>query len=320
MNLVFLSPLMLLLLPFALLPFVKRKPAALPLSSLAPYATLTAGWRERVSRNHPLIATLGLMLFITALSEPTLEKRSQVTIRRGVNLMLALDISASMLADDIKPTRIEIARQSAANFIQRRRDDKIGVILFSGVPFLLTPPTDDPAPIVDRLLRIEPDKGGSGTAIGDALAAATARLPQQQKKGENAVVLLTDGKSNRGRITPLTAARAAAALNVRVYTIGFGSRAGAFLPTVAGNRPEKVMLDEASLQKIAELTGGRYFRATDASELEQVYQQIDKLEKSDLEIRLHMERTSLQPLLLNLAALMFAIELILFRMILRRVP
>ena len=322
MTLLFFSPLLLLLLPLALLPFVKRKPVALPLSSLAPYATLPASWRERVSRFHPLIAALGLLLLITALSEPTLEKKSQLTLRRGVNLMLALDISASMLADDIKPSRIEVARQTAADFIQRRQNDKIGIILFSGVSFLLAPPTDDPAPIIDRLLRIEPDKIGSGTAIGDALAAATARLPQRQPQqiGESAVILLTDGKSNRGRITPITAARAAAALNVRVYTIGFGSLAGAFLPAVAGNQPEKVVLDEEPLLKIAELTGGRYFRATDATELEQVYQQIDSLEKTDLEIRQQLEHEPLQPLLLRLAALLLTLELILFRIGLRRGP
>jgi Ca-activated chloride channel family protein len=276
MTLVFLSPLMLLMIPLALLPFVKKRTPALPISSLTPYSILPTGWRERVSRYHPLIAALGLLLLITALSEPTLEKSNQITLRRGVNLMLALDISASMLANDIKPSRIEVARKAAADFIQNRRNDKIGVILFSGVPFLLAPPTEDRAPIVDRLLQIKPDRIGSGTAIGDALAAATARLPQyQQNKGQSAVILLTDGKSNRGRIAPITAARAAAALDIKVYTIGFGSRAGAFLAPVAGNPPQKVVLDEEPLKKIAELTGGKYFRATGATELNQIYRQID---------------------------------------------
>jgi Ca-activated chloride channel family protein len=321
MTLVFLSPLMLLLLPLALLPFVKKRPNALPISSLAPYSALQPGWRERISRYHPLLAALGLLLLITALAEPTLEKSSQVTLRRGVNLMLALDISASMLADDIKPSRIEIARKAAADFIQNRRNDKIGIILFSGVPFLLAPPTEDRAPIVDRLLKIKPDRIGSGTAIGDALAAAIARLPQQQQKqGQSAVILLTDGKSNRGRITPLTAARAATALGIKVYTIGFGSHAGAFLAPVAGNPPQKVVLDEEPLKKIAQLTGGQYFRATGATELEQIYRQIDTLEKVDLEIRQQVEREPLQPLLLKLAGLFLGFELILFRIILRRLP
>lgn len=319
MTLVFVSPLLLLLLPLTLLPFRKKAPRALPGSSLTPYASLPAGWRVTLSRFHPAIAALSLLLIILALAEPTLQKSTSITLRRGVNLMLAIDISASMQADDIKPRRIEVARTAAASFIQQRRDDNIGVILFSGVPFLLAPPTSDPAPVVDRLLRVEPDRIGSGTAIGDALAAASARLPQDQA-GQSAVILMTDGTSNRGRITPLAAARAAAALGIRVYTIGFGSREGAFLPAINGSDPQKVSLDEQPLRTIAQLTAGRYFRATGATELDEVYRQIDTLEKTVLEVRQQLDREPLQPLLLMLAALVISLELILFRTLLRRVP
>lgn len=140
MTLVFLSPLMLLLLPLALLPFSKKKPAALPISSIVPYSALPAGWRERLVRCQPVVAFVGLLLLIAALAGPTMEKSTPITLRQGVNLMLALDISASMQADDIKPTRMEVARKTAADFIASRKDDKVGVILFSGVPFLLAPP------------------------------------------------------------------------------------------------------------------------------------------------------------------------------------
>jgi Ca-activated chloride channel family protein len=319
MTFVLLSPLMLLLIPLALLPFKKSRPTAVQISSLAPCAELASGWREILSRYHRFVAACVLLLLIAALAEPVMEKSKSITVRQGVHLMLALDISASMLADDIKPTRIDIARTTAADFLNRRRDDKVGVILFSGVPFLLAPPTDDPAPIIDRLLKIEPDRIGSGTAIGDALAAATARLPQHQAR-QSAVVLLTDGRSNRGRITPITAARAAAALNIKVYTIGFGSSEGAFLPPFRGQPPQKVILDEAPLQQIAELTGGQYFRATGATELEQIYRQIDQMEKAVLETRQQVDRAPLQPFLLKLTALLLGLELILFRIVLRRLP
>ncbi len=319
MTLILLSPLMLLLLPLALLPFSKNRPAALPISSIAPYSALSAGWRERLSRWQPTVACIGLILLISALAEPTMEKSTEVAERQGVNLMLALDISASMQADDIKPTRMAAARKTAADFLENRQDDKVGVILFSGVPFLLAPPTDDQSPVINRLLKVEPDQIGSGTAIGDALAAATARLPQAQAK-QSAVILLTDGTSNRGQITPLTAARAASALGIKVYTIGFGSQAGAFLPPFKGSPPQKVVLDEAPLQQIAELTGGRYYRATGQSELAQVYQQIDALEKAVLEIRQQITHKPLQPLLLMLVALLFGFDLILFRIVLRRLP
>ena len=319
MTLVFLSPLLLLLMPLALLPFANKKPTALPISSLAPYAVLPAGWREKIARFQPLAAFLSIMLLIIAFAEPTMQKSTSVSTRQGVNLMLALDVSASMQADDIKPTRMVVARKAAADFLDSRKDDKVGVILFSGVPFLLAPPTDDQAPVIERLLRIEPDQIGSGTAIGDALAAAAARLPQSQAK-QSAVVLLTDGTSNRGQITPLTAARAAATLGIKVYTIGFGSHEGAFLPAFMGQPPQKVVLDEAPLQQIAELTGGRYFRATGVSELEQVYRQIDGLEKAVLEISQEITRKPLQPEFLKLLALLIGLELILFRIVLRRMP
>ncbi len=319
MSLILLSPLMLLLLPLALLPFGRKRPAALTISSIAPYSALPSGWRERLSRWQPTVACVGLLLLIIALAEPTMKKSTEVTLRRGVNLMLALDISASMQADDIQPSRMVAARKTAADFLAGRQDDKVGVILFSGVPFLLAPPTDDQAPVIERLLEVEPDQIGSGTAIGDALAAAAARLPQAQTM-QSAVILLTDGTSNRGQITPLTAASAAAALGIKVYTIGFGSHAGAFLPPFKGSPPQKVVLDEVPLQQIAQLTGGRYYRATGRSELAQVYRQIDGLEKAVLEIRQQITHKPLQPLLLTLAALLFGFDLILFRVILRRLP
>lgn len=319
MTIDFLAPLMLLLLPLGLIPLHKGRPSALPASSLEIFSGLRSGWREKLARLQPPAAILGLLLLITALSEPVLEKATPVTLRRGVNLMLAVDVSASMQADDIKPTRMQVARKAAADFVRKRQDDNVGIILFSGVPFLLSPPTDNPAPVVDRLLQIKPDRIGSGTAIGDALAAATARLPLQQAN-QSAVVLLTDGRSNRGRITPLAAARAAAALGIRVYTIGFGSQEGAYLPAQNGRPAQKVVLDETPLKTIAALTDGQYFRATGAAELEQVYDRINRLEKADLELSQQIDRTPLQPLLLRLVALLIGLELTLFRMLLRRIP
>jgi len=318
MSLVFLTPVWLLLLPCTLIPLWQR-PAALPVSSLQPLLEHPATWRIRLHALQMPLQIAVLTLIIIALAAPARQQQETNVIRQGVNLMLVLDISASMRADDIRPSRIAVARTAAADFISRRRDDRIGVLLFSGVPYLLSPPVLDAAPVIDRLLQVTADETGNGTAIGDALAAAAARL-DTPGPGGRAVILLTDGTSNRGRLTPLAAARAAAGLDIRVYTIGFGRREGTLLPVIPGGQRQRVILDEAPLQQIADLTGGRYFRADDAVALDSVYRQIDALEKAPLATTTRIESQPLAPLLLQLAAALLLFELILFRLWLRRVP
>jgi Ca-activated chloride channel family protein len=296
-------------------------------SSLAPLAGLRRSWRERLSVMHPWLCTLALLPLLLALAKPVAEERFRQTVREGVELMLALDVSASMGATDVSPDRIGVAREAAADFLEGRRNDRVGVILFSGIPYLLSPPTLDKSPVAMRLRTTVADRNGSGTAIGDALAAALNRLKDSTATGK-AVVLLTDGTSNRGRVTPRAAARAASALGIKVYTIGFGSAAGGEVPLGPAARPALLadgttlrdVLEEEPLREIARLSGGRYFRADSGDSLAGIYRQIDALETSPLEIRERVERSPLTAPLLVLGALLTILELLLFRVWLRRVP
>lgn len=317
-TLVLLKPWWLLLLPCLLLPYWQR-PAALTLSSLQPLATVPQSWRGRLYRGQKPLQSLTLLLLIVALANPEWQTRSETTTRTGRNLMLALDISASMRADDVAPNRMAVARDAAADFLARRHDDRIGVVLFSGVPYLLSPPVFDAEVVIARLRKVAADQTGSGTALGDAIAAAAGRL-ETHLPGDRAVVLLTDGTSNRGRLEPLTAARAAARLGIRVYTIGFGRQEGVLLPIVPGGHRQRVVLDEKPLQQIAELTGGRYFRAEDGNSLEAVYRQIDTLETAPLATRSHIDRRPLAPRLRQWSAALLLLEVLLYRLWLRRLP
>lgn len=327
MKLAFLHPALLALLPLALLPFRRRRRPALTCSSLTPLAGCRRSWRTQLHRLQPWLAAATLLLLLFALAGPVRQEHTRQTVREGIDLILALDISASMRAQDIPPDRMQVARRTAADFLRWRSDDRVGVILFSGVPYLLSPPTHEREPLIARLLTAEADRPGSGTAIGDALAAALGRLRDSPSRSR-AVVLLTDGTSNRGRVTPNAAARAAAALGVRVYTIGFGSEQGGTIPMGTGNEPLRqadgselrVELEEEPLREIARLTGGRYFRSGSESSLAEVYRQIDTLETSPLEVHESVAEESLTPPLLALGALLLTLELALFRLWLRPVP
>lgn len=327
MKLAFLHPALLALLPLALLPFWRRRRPALACSSLAPLAGCRNSWRTRLHRLQPWLSAATLLLLLFALAGPIRQEHTRQTVREGIDMMLALDISASMRAQDIPPNRMHVARRTAADFLRRRHDDRVGVILFSGVPYLLSPPTLEREPVIARLLTAEADRPGSGTAIGDALAAALGRLKDSRSRSR-AVILLTDGTSNRGRVTPTAAARAAAALGVRVYTIGFGSEPGGTVPIGPGDEPLRqadgsvlrVELEEKPLREIARLTGGRYFRSGSESSLAEVYSLIDGLETSPLEVREGVAEEPLAPPFLVLGALLLALELAIFRLWLRRVP
>jgi Ca-activated chloride channel family protein len=327
MSLIWVNPLCLLLLPLALIPLWRQSRAALPVSHLALHRRSGSNWRLRLARLHMPTACLGLLILILLLAEPTLRSSSVKTIRQGVDLILVLDISASMKAADLEPDRISVAREAASRFVEKRLDDRIGVILFAGTPFLLSPPTSDRQQVARRLRTVTAEQRGTGTAVGDALAAAVDRLADS-RANSRAIVLLTDGRSNRGQLEPLAAGKAAAALGIRVYTIGFGTETGAAFhfdargPLPAGHPTNTIRatLDEPLLQQVAGQTGGRYFRATDGAALEWVYQQIDALEKSPLEEQItHHDRPVADILAPWLAALLI-LELLLFRCWFRRLP
>lgn len=328
MNLIWDHPLYLWLIPLALFPFLPSGKSALTISSLRPLAHRSPSWRIRVYRLHRPLCSLLLLGLLLCLAGPTLRETRQSTVQLGLDLMLALDISASMSATDIEPNRMTAAQLTAARFIRGRSHDRVGIILFSGAPYLLAPPTADREWVASRLVAIESDRHGSGTAIGDATVAAIGRLQSSSAKGK-AVILLTDGASNRGRTSPETAAQAAAALGIKIYTIGFGTEQGAAFVlgsnrTLPPNHPvvgqKRSTLDTSVLQEMAETTGGMFFRAENLSTLAAVYAQIDAMEKSPIEIRTENSDQPLLPLLLPLLVLLLAIEIAMFRSYLRRTP
>ena len=227
-------------------------------------------------------------LLVVALARPQDVERLSRTNTEGIDIMLAIDVSGSMLARDFKPDRITAAKEVAGSFIADRYGDRIGLVAFAGEAFTQSPLTTDQSTLQTLLARIRSGLIEDGTAIGNGLATAINRLRESNAKSK-VIILLTDGENNRGEIAPLTAAEIARDQGIRVYTIGVGTRGTAPYPTVDffGNPTvvqAKVQIDEKILGEIADLTGGRYFRATDNAKLQSIYDEINQLEKSKVEI------------------------------------
>ena len=227
-------------------------------------------------------------LLVVALARPQDVERLSHTNTEGIDIMLAIDVSGSMLARDFRPDRITAAKEVAGSFIADRYGDRIGLVAFAGEAFTQSPLTTDQGTLQTLLSRIRSGLIEDGTAIGNGLATAINRLRESNAKSK-VIILLTDGENNRGEIAPLTAAEIARDQGIRVYTIGVGTRGTAPYPTVDffGNPTvvqAKVQIDEKILGEIADLTGGRYFRATDNAKLQSIYDEINQLEKSKVEI------------------------------------
>ena len=246
----------------------------------------------KVRLRHSLIALrlIGLGLLIIALARPQSKSSFRDVQTEGIDIILAMDISSSMLAQDFKPNRIEASKQIAMEFIDGRPNDRIGLVIFSGESFTQCPLTTDHAVIKNLFSGIKPGIINDGTAIGMGLANALSRIRESTAKSK-VVILLTDAVNNQGSIAPLTAAEIAKTFGVRVYTIGIGTLGKALSPVA--KYPDgsyeydyvDVEIDEAMLGQIATMTGGKYFRATGNSKLKQIYQEIDKLEKTKFEER-----------------------------------
>ena len=227
-------------------------------------------------------------LLIVVLARPQSTDRFQDVSTEGIDIVMALDISGSMLARDFKPDRLEASKDVATEFISGRPYDRIGLVVFSGESFTQCPITTDHAVLINLLREIESGMIEDGTAIGMGLANAVNRLRDSEAKSK-VIILLTDGVNNRGEIAPATAAELAKTYGIRVYTIGVGAQGMAPYPvqTPFGLRYQNmpVEIDEPILKDIAQKTGGRYFRATDNDKLVQVYNEIDKLEKSKIDVK-----------------------------------
>ena len=264
-------------------------------------------------------------LLVVALARPQQIEQNVRTSSEGIDIMLAIDVSASMLARDFEPDRITAAKEVAGSFISDRYGDRIGLVAFAAEAFTQSPLTTDQSTLQTLLAQIRSGLiDDSGTAIGNGLATAINRLRESDAKSK-VVILLTDGVNNRGEITPITAAEIAKAQNIRVYTIGVGTEGMAPYPAVDmfGNITfvkQKVEIDEKTLTAMAEMTGGRYFRATDNAKLKAIYDEINQLEKSKVEVTEHLSYHE-QFLAWVLAALgLLLTEFLLANLVLKRIP
>jgi len=236
-----------------------------------------------------LLRLLAIVLLIIALARPRIVEVSKKTkITRGIDIVMAIDVSASMLAKDLKPNRLEALKTVAINFVNKRPNDRIGIVVYAGESYTQTPITSDKSIVKNTISKIKWGQITDGTAIGMGLGSAVNRLKDSKAKSK-VIILLTDGVNNSGFIDPKTATELAKELNIKVYTIGLGTNGTALFPVakdlfgklIFRNAP--VEIDEKLLQFIAKETEGKYFRATDNKKLESIYNEINKLEKTEIE-------------------------------------
>lgn len=238
--------------------------------------------------------SLAILALIVALARPQSALSWQNSTTEGIDIIIASDISGSMLAEDFKPNRLEAGKQIAIDFIKDRPDDRIGLVIFSGESFTQCPLTIDHDVLINLFSAVKNGMINDGTAIGMGLATAVNRLKDSEAKSK-VVILLTDGSNNGGSIPPITAAEIAKQFNIRVYTVGIGTKGFAPYPvqTPMGVQYQRmpVDVDEPTLTKIAGITGGKYFRATDNEKLKSIYEQIDKLEKAKIDVTQYHKKT-----------------------------
>ncbi len=303
---------------FALIPlmvvyyffYLKKKRAPLTFSSLSTLKGIKPTFRQRTNQLPFILKLLAFSAAIIALARPQSYSSGQNVTTEGIDIVMALDISSSMLAEDLKPNRIEAAKKVAIDFIDSRPNDRVGLVVFGGESFTQCPLTTDHAVLKNLMSGIESGMLAEGTAIGEGLATAVNRIRNSNAKSK-VIILLTDGVNNVGAIAPETAGEIAKTFNIRVYTIGVGTRGMAPYPfkTPFGIQYQnvEVQIDEAGLQRIAEETDGKYFRATNSAKLKEIYASIDKLEKTKIavtEFRNHTEE--FYPFVIIAITLLFA--------------
>lgn len=301
----------------------KRSHADLQFSSLRAFKGIKHAGRVWLRHVLFVLKLLAIVFLVTALARPQSSNSWQTYSSEGIDIVLALDISGSMLARDFTPDRLEAAKEVATKFILERPQDKIGLVVFAGESFTQCPLTTDQAVLVNLMRDVKSGMLEDGTAIGLGLANAVNRLKDSPGKSK-VVILLTDGVNNRGVIAPVTAAELAKTYGIRVYTIGVGTYGEAPYPvqTPFGVQLQNVPveIDEAVLKQIAAITGGQYFRATDNNKLKQIYEEIDQLEKSKIEVK-HFSKKQEQYFWFALVGMLLLItETLLRYTLLRKIP
>jgi Ca-activated chloride channel family protein len=301
----------------------RRRESDISVPTLLPFAELGPTRRERF-RHLPFILRMGILGFlIIALARPQSTSHGKNIYTEGIDIVMVLDISGSMLAEDFQPNRIEAAKGVAQEFIGGRTNDRIGLVIFSAESFTQCPMTTDYAVLKNLIRQVRSGMIEDGTAIGLGLANAVNRLKDSKAKSK-VIILLTDGINNRGEIDPITAAQIAQSFGIRVYTIGVGTigQAPYPVPTPFGTRYQMmpVDLDEKSLTKIAEMTEGKYFRATDNRTLQKIYKEIDRMEKTRIEVRSYRRYSELFYNYAGLALILLLVEVSLSGSWLRKLP
>ena len=271
------------------------------------------------------LRAVALVLIIVASARPQTVENEVKTSTEGIDIVLAVDISGSMLARDFKPDRLTAAKEVATQFVADRQGDRIGLVVFAGEAFTQSPLTTDQASVQTLLARLRSGVVEDGTAIGNGLATAVNRLRESDSKSK-IIILLTDGVNNSGHIAPLTAADIAKELNIKVYTIGVGRNGTAPYPMIdeRGRVVDvvemKVEIDEKMLKEVAKKTGGEYFRATDKDSLARIYEEINKMEKSKTEVFEHIHIHEEYLLYALWAAALLLLEFLIKYIVLKRIP
>lgn len=322
--------LLLLLIPYIIwyLMFRKKSEPTMRMSDTNVYRYAPRSWKVALMPLQLLLRIATFVLIVIVLARPQTSNSWKDKTVEGIDIMLAMDVSTSMLAEDLSPNRIEAAKKVAAEFIVDRPNDNIGLCIFAGESFTQCPMTIDHASLLNLLHGVRADIAArgliqDGTAIGMGLANSVARLKDSKAKSK-VVILLTDGSNNMGDISPMTAAEIAKSLGIRVYTIGAGTNGTARYPMPVGGGVQYVNLpveiDTKTLNDIANATDGKFFRATNTRELQQIYKEIDQLEKTKLNVKQYSKKyEAYQPFALA-AILTLLLELLLRVTIFRRIP
>lgn len=261
------------------------------MSSISAFKWLSTSWKVYVKHFSFVLKLAALSCLIIILCRPQTYDKWSMSDTEGTDIVMAIDISASMLSRDLQPDRLEAAKKVASDFVAKRESDNIGLVIFAGEGFTLLPMTTHQATLLNTIHEISINMlDADGTAIGDGIATAINRIKDGKAKSKS-IILLTDGTNNSGVVAPLTAAEIAQKEGIRIYTIGLGTRGTAETPYAQGfggellYKPMPVTIDEESLKKVAQMTGGKYFRATDNDVLTSIFNEIDKLEKTKIDVK-----------------------------------
>ena len=302
---------------------MRKTQASMQISSTQAFTSKTTTLRIYLRHLPFVFRTAAIALLIVVLARPQSTDRWSNVNTEGIDIMMAIDISTSMLAQDLRPNRLEAAKTVAASFINGRPNDNIGLVVFAGESFTQCPLTTDHAILLNLFKDIQCRMIEDGTAIGMGLANAISRIKDSQAKSK-VIILLTDGVNNMGEIAPVTAAEIARTFGVRVYTIGVGTIGEAPYPWQTASGIQMVTIpveiDEPMLTRIAEMTGGQYFRATNTSSLQAIYAEIDQLEKTKFNVQ---EYSKKQEEYKNMALIVFGLlilEMLVRYMLLRKIP